>query len=55
MLRIYIPIAFILLFICWVFYRILIRKDLRENYNTLFIGLFFISIWTLIYLAILKN
>jgi len=52
MLRIYIPIALIILFIFWTLYRLLIKKDLKSNMNNLYFGLFFIGLWGLIYFLI---
>ncbi len=55
MFRLYIPIALAALFLFWILFRLVIKKDLHKNYNTLFLGLFFISIWAVIYIAILKD
>lgn len=55
MLRIYIPIGLAFLFLLWVLFRLIIKKDLRKNYNTLFLGLFFMGIWTVLYITILKD
>ena len=55
MFRLYIPIAFLVIFIAWLLYSWLIKKDLRKNLNTVFLGLFFIGIWAVIYLFIFKN
>lgn len=49
MLRVYLPVAFIVLFAGWVLYRLLIKKDLRQNLNSLYAGLFFIALWGLVY------
>ena len=48
-LRIYIPLAFIALFILWVLYRLLVKKDLKQNITGLYTGLFFIGVWGVIY------
>lgn len=53
MLRIYLPIAFLIIFIGWVLYRLLIKKDLKNNLNNVYVGLFFIGIWGLIYFFML--
>lgn len=55
MLRLYIPIAFVVLFIGWFLFRLLIKKDIKKNLNTVYLGLFFISIWAIMYVVILKN
>ncbi len=54
MFRLFIPIAFVIVFICWILYRILIKKDIKQNLNTVYLGLFFIVIWSLMYVFILK-
>lgn len=54
MLRIYMPIAFLIFFVGWILYRLVIKKDLKENLNSLYLGLVFISIWVLIYFFIVK-
>ncbi|AEA45707.1 hypothetical protein Fluta_3740 [Fluviicola taffensis DSM 16823] len=54
MFRLYIPLVFFVVFVGWFLYRLLIKKDLKKNLNTLFLGLFFVGIWTVIYLFILK-
>jgi hypothetical protein len=54
MLRIYMPIAFLVFFAGWILYRLVIKKDLKKNLNSMFLGLFFIGIWTLIYFFMIK-
>lgn len=53
-LRIYIPLALIALFILWALYRLLIKKDLRNNMPTVYTGLFFIAVWAAIYFFLMK-
>lgn len=53
--RLFLAIAFVLLFLAWVLYRLLIKKDLKQNLNTLFLGLFFIGVWALIYWYLLER
>ncbi len=55
MLRLFIPIAFIILFIGWILYRTIIKKDIKQNLNTVYLGLFFIGIWTVMYWFLLKD
>lgn len=55
MLRIYMPIAFFFLFVGWILYRLVIKKDLKKNLNSLYLGLFFIGAWVLIYFFMLKS
>jgi tellurite resistance protein TehA-like permease len=52
MLRFYTPLVFIVLFVGWVLYRLLVKKDLKQNLNNLYLGIFFIAIWGLIYVLI---
>jgi len=54
MFRAYIPILFFAFFIGWILYRLLIKKDLKRNLGTLYIGLAFIGVWLLIYYFVLK-
>ncbi len=54
MLRVYIPIIFFAVFIGWILYRLLVKKDLKQNLTTLYIGLAFTVIWILIYYFLLK-
>lgn len=54
MLRIIMPLLFFVVFIGWILYRALIKKDLRQNLNTLYIGLTFTGIWILIYYVMLQ-
>jgi hypothetical protein len=54
MLRIYIPILLLIIFIGWVLYRLLIKKDLKQHLNSLYLGLTFTGVWILIYFLLLK-
>ncbi len=54
MLRIYMPIAFLIFFLGWILYRLVIKKDLKKNLNSMYLGLFFIGVWALIYFFMLK-
>jgi high-affinity Fe2+/Pb2+ permease len=54
MLRIFIPILFLAAFIGWFLYRLLIKKDLKQNLNTLYAGLSFVGIWVIIYYFLLR-
>jgi beta-lactamase class A len=53
MLRIYLPIAFASIFILWVLYRMLVKKDLKKHLNTVYLGLFFGVVWAVIYFFVL--
>lgn len=49
MLRVFIPVGLIILFLFWVLYSFFIKKDLKKNMNSLYTGLFFIAVWAMIY------
>lgn len=55
MFRVYIPIIFFVVFIGWVLYRLLIKKDLKQNLNGFYLGLIFSGIWVLIYYFLVKQ
>ena len=52
-MRLYTPFIFIILFVVWFSYRFFIKKDLKNNMNNLFAGLFFIGTWITIYYTLL--
>ncbi|MES2630201.1 MAG: hypothetical protein V4616_14660 [Bacteroidota bacterium] len=47
--RITFPLVFLVLFIGWILFHLVVRKDLRKQKNTLYFGLFFFGVWGLIY------
>ena len=49
MLRIYLPIAFAALFILWILFRLIVKRDLKKHLNTVYLGLFFGMVWAVIY------
>jgi beta-lactamase class A/beta-lactamase class A VEB len=53
MLRIYLPIAFAVLFILWVLFRLIVKRDLKKHLNTVYLGLFFGVVWAVIYFFVL--
>ena len=53
MLRIYLPIAFAALFILWVLFRLIVKRDLKKHLNTVYLGLFFGVVWAVIYFFVL--
>jgi len=55
MLRIYLPIAFAILFVLWILYRMLVKRDLKKQLNTVYLGLFFGVVWTVIYYFLLAS
>lgn len=54
MLRIYVPIAFVLVFFAWIAYRAFVKRDLRSQMTNVYVGFAFIGVWVAIYVAILK-
>jgi beta-lactamase class A len=52
MLKIYLPFAFAALFILWVLFRLIIKRDLKKHMNTVYLGLFFGVVWAVIYFFI---
>lgn len=53
MLRIYLPIAFATLFILWILFRLIVKRDLKKHVNTVYLGLFFGVVWAVIYFFVL--
>lgn len=43
------PLGFLMIFILWILYRLLIKKDLKQNLNSLYTGILFVAVWTVIY------
>jgi len=54
MSRIVMAIGLVIIFIGWILYRLIIKKDLNKNLNNLYLGLFFIGIWVLFYYFIVE-
>lgn len=54
MLRFYMPLVFFVAFVGWVLYRLLVKKDLKQNLNNLYAGFSFIGIWLVIYYFVIK-
>lgn len=54
MLRIYIPIAFVVVFFTWIAYRAFVTRDLRSQMTNVYAGFAFIGVWAAIYFALLK-
>ena len=55
MLRLFIPLAFAVLFLGWLLYRLFVKKDLKQQLNTLYFGFFFFGVWALVYWFILSK
>lgn len=49
-MRAFMPLVFFIMFIGWVLYRALIKKDLKQNMSSLYVGLCFIAVWATIYI-----
>lgn len=49
----FIPLGIITIFVGYVAYLLLVKKDLRQFKTVFYPGLFFIGIWVLLYLLIL--
>jgi len=49
MFRVLFGFVFIPLFLGWLIYRALIKRDLKKHLTDLYGGIFFISAWLLIY------
>ena len=54
MSRIVMAIGLVIVFIDWILYRLIIKKDLSKNLNNVYLGLFFIIIWALFYFFIVE-
>ncbi len=48
-MRLYIGFLFFILYLCWVVYRLFIKKDMRQHLTDLYALTFFIAIWLGIY------
>lgn len=55
MLRVLIPIGLAAIFLGWVLYRLLIKKDLKKQLSTFYLGFAFIAAWFFIYWFLLRN
>jgi len=53
-MRLYAGIILFVCFICWVLYRLLIKKDLRKHKIQLMVSLFFLGAWAFIYWLALR-
>ncbi|WP_333599902.1 hypothetical protein [Flavobacterium sp.] len=54
-MRLFIPIILIALFVFYVLYLALIKKELKQNLTgVLYPGLFFIVVWGILYYIILE-
>ena len=52
-MRLFIPGILGIIFIGWLFYR-LIKKDIKNHLNDMYFGFFFIGIWVLIYWLMIR-
>jgi len=53
MLRIFLPLAFGMLFFGWMAYRLFIKKDLKKQQEVVLIGFSFLVVWVLIYFFVI--
>jgi len=54
-MRLFMPIIFTALFVLYVLYLAIVRKNLRQNkHAVLYPGLFFIVVWGVIYFELLR-
>lgn len=54
-MRIFFPIIFAVLFVLYVLYLALVKKQLKQNLNqVVFPGLFFIAVWGILYYFVLE-
>jgi len=53
-IRIGIPLVLIAVFIFYVFYLVIIKKDSKKTKSVLYPGLFFIAIWAIVFFLILR-
>jgi hypothetical protein len=53
MLRIFLPLIFLILFFGWMAYRMFIKKDLKQQRESVLIGFSFLAVWVLIYFFII--
>ena len=54
MLRIYIPIAFVLVFFAWIAYRAFVKRELRSQMVNVYAGFALIGVGATIYVALWK-
>lgn len=50
----FIPIGLIAIYIVYVLYLLLVKKDIKKMKSILHPGLFFVAIWAVIYFFLLK-
>jgi hypothetical protein len=49
MLRLLLPLVLLVMFVGWMLYRVVVKKDLKKHLNEVSLGMFFFSVWGLIY------
>ena len=49
MLRLIYGLVFFPLYLGWIFYRLFIKKDLKQNMNDFYALTFFMVVWCIIY------
>ena len=53
--KLIIPLILIPVFVVWFFYHLLVKKDIKEQRNNVYVGLIFIGIWAIIYWLLLRD
>jgi cytochrome c oxidase assembly factor CtaG len=55
MMYTYIPIGLFIVFVGYILYRAIVKKDLKSKMRSVVMpGLFFIAVWALLYFFLLK-
>ena len=54
MSRILMAIGLTVVFLGWILYRLIVKKDLKKNLNNMYLGFFFIGTWVLFYFFIVE-
>ena len=49
MIRFVIPVLLVVVFLGWVLYRLLVKRDLKQHMNELYAGVFFFAVWAAVY------
>lgn len=52
-MRIFMPLGFLVVFVIWILYRLIIKKDLKQNLTGLYLGFTFFAVWAVIYFFLL--
>ena len=47
--RMILTVVFAIIFLGWILYHLIIKRDLMKQKNNLYAGLFFIAVWAVIF------